>query len=229
MAVVLMSAYFGLQYRNTFTSVGERSFGEYKVISTYNTGLCGDDEVRDSNNVHIVTLNLCEDNIRTIEKEDDWVVITTGAGRTYKKNLETGEEILNSQDGIGGMSKVGTVSDITKSQDIVLVEMDDVHGLWGGFQVSVQSNGDTSVKGFYRGGRDIREYKETNIENFERLERALSENNFSEIKDVPPIPMPDQGSVEISATKSSGEKISVTQYQMTDDFRAIHKVFRDIA
>jgi hypothetical protein len=85
---------------------GERSLGGYKVQSTGNSGFCGNDEVLDSNDKHIVTLSLCEDNIHTIKKEGDWVVVITDAGRSYKKNDTTGEEIINTWYGVGGMSKV---------------------------------------------------------------------------------------------------------------------------
>ena len=87
------------------TALNGCSFGEYKVQSTGNTRFCGDDEVLDSNNKHIVTLRLCEDNICTVEKKEDWLVISTTAGRTFKKNVLTGEEILNAEGVVGGMSK----------------------------------------------------------------------------------------------------------------------------
>lgn len=104
-AFAFAGAYWWVQSKNTMKiSLKGCSFGEYKVQSTSNTGFCGNDEVLDGNNKHIVTLRLCEDNICTIEKKGDWVVISTTAGRIFKKNVLTGEEILNAEGGVGGMS-----------------------------------------------------------------------------------------------------------------------------
>lgn len=83
---------------------GERSFGEYEVRPAGNINqFCGKDEVLDKNGTSIVILNLCEDNIHTIKTQGDWIVIITDAGRSYKKNLATGQEILNTWGGIGSL------------------------------------------------------------------------------------------------------------------------------
>jgi len=107
-AFAFAGAYWWIQSKNTMTitALNGCSFGEYKVQSTGNTGFCGSDEVLDSDNKRIVTLRLCEDNICTVEKKEDWVVISTTAGRTFEKNVLTGEEILNAEGGVGGMSKI---------------------------------------------------------------------------------------------------------------------------
>ena len=107
-ALTSAGAYWWFQSKDTITmtALSGCSFGEYKVQSIGYIGFCGDDEVLDSNNKHVVTLRLCEDNICTIEKKEDWIVISTTAGRTFKKNVSTREEILNAEGGVGGMSKV---------------------------------------------------------------------------------------------------------------------------
>lgn len=88
----------------TDTTTG-KTFGEFKIQSK-NSGFCGNDQIFDSNNQLIVTLRLCEDNIHQIDKKGDWMIVTTDSNRSFQKNLVTDEEILNSEGGIGEMSKV---------------------------------------------------------------------------------------------------------------------------
>ena len=109
--IASVSTFWFVRQQNTVSinADGSRSFGEYRVQTVQNTNpsFCGNDEVLDSYNKHIVTLRLCEDNIRAIKKQGDWVVVSTGMGRSYKKNLATGEETLvDAEGGVGGMSIV---------------------------------------------------------------------------------------------------------------------------
>ncbi len=114
-------------------------------------------------------------------------------------------------------------------QDIAQIEMSDVSGLYGGYEVSVNSAGDTSVRKIFQGTISYEE--KGNQANFERLVRSLSENKFEDIKNIAIKGLPDESSAKISVTMLSGEKkvISQSYNEMTTEFRAIHKVFIDIA
>ena len=106
-AVLLVGAgYWWMRVNGVIFSV-ERGVGvEYIVRSTNNNPMCGDDEVLTKDGTHIVTLHLCEDNIKSVTKAGDWITVTTTAGRTYRKNLVTGKETIVNKGGVGGMSKI---------------------------------------------------------------------------------------------------------------------------
>ncbi len=67
---------------------------------------CGKDEILRIDGKHIVTLYLCEDNIKSVREQLGWIVVTTEMGRVYKQNIKSGEEVIigNGYDGPGGMS-----------------------------------------------------------------------------------------------------------------------------
>lgn len=106
--IAVCGAYVVLQSKQTImlSPTKNCSFGEFKVRETRRTEFCGTDEVLDSNEKSIVMLSVCEDNICTIQKDDDWIEVKTTAGRSYKKNIKTGEEIFNAGGVVGGMSIV---------------------------------------------------------------------------------------------------------------------------
>lgn len=94
--LVIIAAVIAYRYVSDLKRISSLGAGdEFIVTAAGNDGfaLCGIDRItRKSDGLHIVTLNLCEDNIDTVSLEGDWFVVETTAGRTYRKNIRNGYE-----------------------------------------------------------------------------------------------------------------------------------------
>jgi hypothetical protein len=78
----------------------------YTVRTIAFNGLCATERVSRKNGAHIVTLQVCEDNIESISESDESIIITTSTGRIYNKNKTTGEEVITNARAFGGLSIV---------------------------------------------------------------------------------------------------------------------------
>lgn len=84
-----------------------RTLDGYSIESVpAHTPLCGVDKIQNSQGKHIVTLQICEDNIESVSESDEFITITTNTGSVYKKNKTTGEETISNAGGFGGISIV---------------------------------------------------------------------------------------------------------------------------
>lgn len=98
-AIVIIVIVGGYLYKTLSIPDGGKIYGNgaYRAIPvdvSFN-GLCGEELIVDAlANKRITTINLCEDNIKSIEKVDDnLVIITDRKNPFYIKNLLTGEVI----------------------------------------------------------------------------------------------------------------------------------------
>ena len=106
-------------------------------------------------------------------------------------------------------------------------ELKALHGLWGGYNVSVKSNGEVFVQ--YQGPRIPLEASEGKISNdqIQKLVSIFAENNFVSIKNIKGSGVPDESIVEIIAIDSGGNSKVISQpyNERTDEFKAIYDEF----
>ena len=106
-------------------------------------------------------------------------------------------------------------------------ELKALHGLWGGYNVSVKSNGEVLVQ--HKEGPKPLETFEGKISNdrIHKLVSVFAENNFVSIKNIKGNGIPDESIVEIIAVDSGGNSkvISQSYNERTDEFKAIYDEF----
>ncbi|MDO8407914.1 MAG: hypothetical protein Q7S95_01610 [bacterium] len=106
-AILLVGGYFVLKNtKSVVRELGAFTIAEFRYF-TPNPSFCGKWQItRKSDNLNIATLLVCEDNIDSVRTDGDWVIVETDAGRSYRKNLITGEDEIQNAGGVGGLSKV---------------------------------------------------------------------------------------------------------------------------
>ena len=116
---------------------------------------------------------------------------------------------------------------VTPAGDYSQFELKALHGLWGGYNVSVKSNGEVFVQ--YQGPRIPLEASEGKISNdqIQKLVSIFAENNFVSIKNIKGSGVPDESIVEIIAIDSGGNSKVISQpyNERTDEFKAIYDEF----
>ena len=116
---------------------------------------------------------------------------------------------------------------ITSAGDYSQFELKDLHGLWGGYNVSIKSNGEVFVQ--YQGPETPLETFEGKISNdqIQKLVSVFTENNFISMKNVKGEGVPDESIVEIIAIDPGGSSKVISQpyNERTDEFKAIYDEF----
>ena len=106
-------------------------------------------------------------------------------------------------------------------------ELKALHGLWGGYNVSVKSNGEVFVQ--YQGPGIPLETSEGKISNdqIQKLVSVFAENNFVSMKNIKGQGVPDESIVEIIAIDSAGNSKVISQpyNDRTNEFKAIYDEF----
>jgi hypothetical protein len=103
--VVLIGGYFVF---SNYAPHAQKDSGLFVITTIGDSGpFCGKERItRKADNLNIVTLLVCEDNIASIRARGDWVIVEMDTKRSYRKNLITGEDEIQNAGGVGGLSKV---------------------------------------------------------------------------------------------------------------------------
>jgi hypothetical protein len=111
-------------------------------------------------------------------------------------------------------------------------QMDDVHGLYGGYDVTIHGDGDVSiVKMDPVQGKETK-HVQVSKEDVEHFRSLFKDNHFLNERDIATKGIPDESVVTITIKDGFGRKIlrvSQSYNEQTKNFTLIHQEFIDFA